>query len=145
MCPYCPFRTLFLRQDYVNRKHRARWSYIEALTSFAWSGSAAVGGLLIKRYDYQVGQSAWACGGGGACVCVCVEMCWWSETATVLCLRVGGSVTASLVRHQDRGQWGLQRRAWRCSPADPALLPWVHFVSCMPMDPVLTCSPGLAS
>lgn len=40
--------------DYVSKEHRATWNSLEAVTSFGWSGSAALGGWLIHRYGFQV-------------------------------------------------------------------------------------------
>ncbi len=41
-------------QDFVPKRSRAAWNSLEAVTSFGWSGSAAVGGWLIHRYGFQV-------------------------------------------------------------------------------------------
>ena len=32
---------------------QARWSSLDSITGFGWSGSAMVGGLLIDRYSYS--------------------------------------------------------------------------------------------
>ena len=39
--------------DYVKPKHRARWASLDQLGNVGWSGSAAVGGILIDNYSYQ--------------------------------------------------------------------------------------------
>ena len=39
--------------DYVPKRHRAKWNSLESLNVFSWSGSAALGGLLIDRLGYQ--------------------------------------------------------------------------------------------
>lgn len=41
--------------DFVAKEHRAIWNSLEAVTSFGWSGSAALGGWLIHLYGFQVG------------------------------------------------------------------------------------------
>eukprot|EP00475_Leptophrys_vorax_P031138 TRINITY_DN4709_c0_g1_i3.p1 TRINITY_DN4709_c0_g1~~TRINITY_DN4709_c0_g1_i3.p1 ORF type:complete len:505 (-),score=105.07 TRINITY_DN4709_c0_g1_i3:1442-2740(-) len=38
--------------DYSSPRNRAKWSSLESITSFGWSGSAALGGLLADRYGY---------------------------------------------------------------------------------------------
>jgi predicted MFS family arabinose efflux permease len=38
--------------DYTSSKSRAKWSSLESLTSFGWSGSAVVGGILADRVGY---------------------------------------------------------------------------------------------
>jgi len=40
--------------DYVPKKHRAKWNSLESLNVFSWSGSAMLGGLLIDRFGYNV-------------------------------------------------------------------------------------------
>lgn len=35
------------------KRSRAAWNSLEAVTSFGWSGSAALGGWLIHRYGFQ--------------------------------------------------------------------------------------------
>eukprot|EP01060_Flectonema_neradi_P015711 TRINITY_DN22369_c0_g1_i1.p1 TRINITY_DN22369_c0_g1~~TRINITY_DN22369_c0_g1_i1.p1 ORF type:complete len:506 (+),score=70.88 TRINITY_DN22369_c0_g1_i1:40-1557(+) len=39
--------------DYVKPKHRGRWASLDQLGNVGWSGSAAVGGVLIDHYSYQ--------------------------------------------------------------------------------------------
>ena len=39
--------------DFVAKEHRAKWNSLEAVTSFGWSGSAALGGWLIHQYGFQ--------------------------------------------------------------------------------------------
>ena len=34
--------------DYVPKRHRAKWNSLESLNVFSWSGSAALGGLLRR-------------------------------------------------------------------------------------------------
>ena len=38
--------------DYVSKATRARWNSLESVTAFGWSGSAALGGVLLHRYGY---------------------------------------------------------------------------------------------
>jgi hypothetical protein len=40
--------------DCVPESSRGRWNSWESVTGFTWSGSAALGGLLIDRYSYRV-------------------------------------------------------------------------------------------
>jgi predicted MFS family arabinose efflux permease len=40
--------------DYVPKRSRAKWNSLEAITSFGWSGSAALGGWLIQRHGFDV-------------------------------------------------------------------------------------------
>ena len=40
--------------DYVPKAERARWNSFEAVNTFGWSGSAAVGGFIIERYGYSI-------------------------------------------------------------------------------------------
>lgn len=40
--------------DYVVKRHRAKWNALESLNTFSWSGSALLGGVLIDRFGYQV-------------------------------------------------------------------------------------------
>jgi len=37
--------------DVVDPKHRAKWSILESVNAFSWSGSAAIGGLLVESYS----------------------------------------------------------------------------------------------
>jgi MFS family permease len=39
--------------DYVSKKHRAKWNSLESINIFSWSGSAALGGWLVDTYGYQ--------------------------------------------------------------------------------------------
>jgi len=39
--------------DYCKKSQRARWSALESVTSLGWSGSAALGGLIIERFGYD--------------------------------------------------------------------------------------------
>ncbi len=41
-----------IMMDYVPKRSRAKWSSFEAVTSFGWSGSAALGGWLIQHYGF---------------------------------------------------------------------------------------------
>uniref|UniRef100_A0A7S2S739 Major facilitator superfamily (MFS) profile domain-containing protein n=1 Tax=Mucochytrium quahogii TaxID=96639 RepID=A0A7S2S739_9STRA len=38
--------------DFVNKEARARWSSMDSVTQFSWSGSAVLGGLLVDKYGY---------------------------------------------------------------------------------------------
>merc|ERR1711918_254574 len=40
--------------DYVPKKTRGRWSSVDSVTSFGWSGSAVIGGFLISSYSYRI-------------------------------------------------------------------------------------------
>jgi predicted MFS family arabinose efflux permease len=40
--------------DYVPKRSRAKWNSFEAVTSFGWSGSAALGGWLIQQYGFDL-------------------------------------------------------------------------------------------
>jgi hypothetical protein len=42
----------------VRREERGRWQAFESVTSFGWSGSAALGGLLIDRCGYRAALCA---------------------------------------------------------------------------------------
>merc|ERR1711924_303673 len=50
--------TTALRQtvlfDYAPKKHRARWSALDSISSLGWSGSAMVGGILVDKFGYHV-------------------------------------------------------------------------------------------
>lgn len=37
--------------DYVSKKHRAKWNALESLNLFSWSGSSFIGGYLISAFD----------------------------------------------------------------------------------------------
>ena len=39
--------------DLVPKKQRGRWNSLENLTSFTWTGSAALGGVLVDRFGYR--------------------------------------------------------------------------------------------
>ena len=39
--------------DVVDKRTRGRWSALENLTSATWTGSAALGGLLLERFGFQ--------------------------------------------------------------------------------------------
>jgi hypothetical protein len=39
--------------DCVPRQHRGKVNAIDSVRTFSWSGSAALGGLLIERYGFQ--------------------------------------------------------------------------------------------
>lgn len=38
--------------DWVSKKNRGKWSAVESLTNLTWTGSAAVGGLMVDRHGY---------------------------------------------------------------------------------------------
>jgi MFS family permease len=38
--------------DYSPKHNRGKWSSIESITSFGWSGSAYIGGILTDKYGY---------------------------------------------------------------------------------------------
>lgn len=48
--PYALSRSVLM--DYVPKRHRAFWSSLESIAAFGWSGSAAIGGWLIKKHGY---------------------------------------------------------------------------------------------
>ena len=39
--------------DYVPKEYRARWSTLESIASFGWSGSALLGGKLVRMSGYS--------------------------------------------------------------------------------------------
>jgi MFS family permease len=39
--------------DLVAKKQRGRWNSLENLTAFTWTGSAALGGVLVDRFGYR--------------------------------------------------------------------------------------------
>lgn len=39
--------------DVVPKHHRARWNSLEGLTTFAWTGSAILGGFIVDSYGYR--------------------------------------------------------------------------------------------
>jgi len=57
--------TTALRQsilfDYAPKKHRAKWSALDSISSLGWSGSAMVGGWVVKNYSYHVCFLATCC------------------------------------------------------------------------------------
>merc|ERR1712216_654458 len=38
--------------DFTDKKERARWAALQAITQFGWSGSAMVGGVLLDKYGF---------------------------------------------------------------------------------------------
>lgn len=47
--------------DNVPKKERAKWSALESLNTFSWSGSAAIGGLLVDRWGVVPNFCVTAC------------------------------------------------------------------------------------
>ena len=39
--------------DYVPKKHRAKWSSLESVNTSTWAGSACLGGYLADRIGYR--------------------------------------------------------------------------------------------
>ena len=39
--------------DYVPKEYRARWNTLESIASFGWSGSALLGGKLVRMSGYS--------------------------------------------------------------------------------------------
>ena len=39
--------------DYVAKRHRAKWNALESVNLFSWSGSSMLGGYLIKTYGFN--------------------------------------------------------------------------------------------
>lgn len=39
--------------DAVEKKSRAKWNSLESITRFTWSGSAALGGVMVTKYGYR--------------------------------------------------------------------------------------------
>ena len=39
--------------DYTRKRDRAKWSSLESVSSFGWSGSALLGGAVIDRGGYR--------------------------------------------------------------------------------------------
>jgi MFS family permease len=39
--------------DVVPKSDRGKWNALESVTTFTWTGSAALGGLLITTHDYR--------------------------------------------------------------------------------------------
>ena len=50
--------------DYVSKKQRAKWSSLDAITSFGWSGSAVIGGLLVDHFKVACVEGSPSCHGG---------------------------------------------------------------------------------
>lgn len=40
--------------DFVSKSNRGKWNSFESITSFGWSGSAVIGGILTDKYGYGV-------------------------------------------------------------------------------------------
>ena len=47
--------------DVVAKKERGRWSSLENLTAFTWTGSAVLGGLLVDRFSFRFTFLVTAC------------------------------------------------------------------------------------
>ena len=45
--------TKSILNDYVSKKRRAKWNGLESVNIFSWSGSAALGGVLIDTIGYR--------------------------------------------------------------------------------------------
>lgn len=41
-----------VQMDYAPKSQRGRWSSIDAVTNFGWSGSALLGGIVIRRHGF---------------------------------------------------------------------------------------------
>ena len=39
--------------DYVAKRHRAKWNALESVNLFSWSGSSMLGGYLIRTYGFN--------------------------------------------------------------------------------------------
>jgi hypothetical protein len=39
--------------DVVPKRERGKWNSLEGVSSFTWTGSAALGGYLVDRYSYH--------------------------------------------------------------------------------------------
>jgi hypothetical protein len=39
--------------DYAPKSQRGRWNSLDAVTSFGWSGSALVGGYVIRCHGFD--------------------------------------------------------------------------------------------
>ena len=39
--------------DYVPKRMRAKWSSLESVLGFGWSGSAVMGGFLLDHYGFE--------------------------------------------------------------------------------------------
>lgn len=42
-----------IMMDVVPKKDRGKWNSLEGVTAFTWTGSAALGGVLINTHDYR--------------------------------------------------------------------------------------------
>jgi len=40
--------------DYTKKEERARWSSLQTITQFGWSGSAMLGGWLLDHYGFEI-------------------------------------------------------------------------------------------
>ena len=40
--------------DFVPKKRRGKWNALDSVTQFGWSGSAALGGVLLERFGFSV-------------------------------------------------------------------------------------------
>ena len=40
--------------DFVTKQDRGKWNAFDSITSFGWSGSAVLGGILVDRYGYSL-------------------------------------------------------------------------------------------
>lgn len=38
--------------DYVSKEHRSKWNSLQNLAALGWSGSAALGGIIIDKYGF---------------------------------------------------------------------------------------------
>ena len=50
--PYPIERAIIM--DFVPKRMRAKWSSLESVLGFGWSGSAVAGGFLLDAYGFQV-------------------------------------------------------------------------------------------
>eukprot|EP00884_Botryococcus_braunii_P015001 jgi/Botrbrau1/23501/Bobra.106_1s0052.1 len=53
--------------DFVPKASRAKWNSFDAIVSWGWSGSAALGGILIHRHGYQI----------TFLITACIQFCGW--------------------------------------------------------------------
>jgi predicted MFS family arabinose efflux permease len=49
------------QMDYAPKSQRGRWSSLDAVTSFGWSGSALLGGFVISRHGFSAVFYVTAC------------------------------------------------------------------------------------
>eukprot|EP00123_Amoebidium_parasiticum_P012836 comp21606_c0_seq1/m.30278 comp21606_c0_seq1/g.30278 ORF comp21606_c0_seq1/g.30278 comp21606_c0_seq1/m.30278 type:complete len:454 (-) comp21606_c0_seq1:584-1945(-) len=49
-CTYPLMRSILM--DYVTKENRGKWNSLESISSFGWSGSAALGGVLVDRVGF---------------------------------------------------------------------------------------------